>query len=328
MGASGGSRTTMSAAWQLLSGRANPPAILQRLFGPAQDHHMPIQISTNGGHYGHGTGGSSSAHHVTTTPRVLFANTMLDAPEDWFVDLYDENVPGSSSQRNAAGGSGTVPTAHSRWIEESRVLDGDSLHDCVALLKPHIIPHLEKLRDEELAQRKEKRKDKAKAAQDKKDSDATADEGNKSRGGDGEEAHRQQQTLSENTSAAAAVANSALAPAVQGSSSSNNSDNRQSSSGGSSRVAEDLQEMDMTIVIEPTQVHEEFAQNIVEGLLRPATAGEPTPVHSNTEPGSDGTRGRLSPEASATSGTFVTLIQYLIIRATSHRVILIRSLIR
>ncbi|XP_028966633.1 E3 ubiquitin-protein ligase HUWE1 [Galendromus occidentalis] len=255
MGASGGSRTTMSAAWQLLSGRANPPAILQRLFGPAQDHHMPIQISTSGSHYGHGSGGgSSSGHHVTTTPRVLFANTMLDAPEDWFVDLYDENVPGSSSQRNAAGGSGTVPAAHTRWIEESRVLDGDSLHDCVALLKPEIISHLEKLRDEELAQRREKRKERAKNAQDKKESEAATDDNDK----------LQQAQLEQLSTASLADS----ATAIQSSSStSNNSDNRQSSGGGSSRHAEDFQDMDMTIVVERTQAHEEFARGFLEGLI-------------------------------------------------------------
>lgn len=276
MGAASGSRTTMSAAWQLLSGRANPPAILQRLFGPAQDHHahMPIEFRTTT------SSNSHQGHHVTTTPRVLFANTMLDAPEDWFVDLYDENVPGCPSQRNTAGGSGTVPTAHSRWIEESRVLDGDSLHDCVALLKPEIIPHLEKLRDEELAQRKETIK--RKAAKDKKDTNSgtSASDSTKVEDRDEEEHRLQQQPLSATASPAGETA----------ATSSSNSD--------TTAMAIDSSR-DMTTVIEPTQVHEEFAQNIVEGLLRPgggitATASNPNDRHDQTSPR----------PAAATSGKF------------------------
>ncbi|CAN7974738.1 unnamed protein product, partial [Ixodes persulcatus] len=61
----------------------------------------------------------------------------------------------------SSGGTGTlanIPTALVRWTEESRVLDGDSMHDCVAGLKPAILEVLEKHRDEELAERREKRR--------------------------------------------------------------------------------------------------------------------------------------------------------------------------
>lgn len=46
-----------------------------------------------------------------------------------------------------------------RRTEESRVLDGDSMHDCVASIKSDIIETLETLRDEEINERKEKRKE-------------------------------------------------------------------------------------------------------------------------------------------------------------------------
>lgn len=58
-------------------------------------------------------------------------------------------------------GSGTlssIPSALVRWTEESRALDGDSVHDCITGLKPGIIEILEKYRDEELTERREKRK--------------------------------------------------------------------------------------------------------------------------------------------------------------------------
>jgi hypothetical protein len=42
----------------------------------------------------------------------------------------------SSSGRAALS---TIPSALVRWNEESRVIDGDSVHDCVTALKPDIL---------------------------------------------------------------------------------------------------------------------------------------------------------------------------------------------
>ena len=118
----------------------NPPVILQRLLGPstAQDF---LQL----------TSGSSSL------PRVIFSSNdfqIIAADEDW-LDLHDSGLVSNSRSSSPLG---SIPTAMLRWTEESRVLDGESMHDCVAALKPGIIEVWEKYRDEEIAERKEKRK--------------------------------------------------------------------------------------------------------------------------------------------------------------------------
>ena len=46
-----------------------------------------------------------------------------------------------------------------RWNDESRVIDGDSMHDCVTSLKPQILEVVEKAREEEVSQRKAKKKE-------------------------------------------------------------------------------------------------------------------------------------------------------------------------
>ena len=78
----------------------------------------------------------------------------------------------------------SVPSALARWTEEARVLDGDSVHDCLTCLKPDIIEDLEKRRDVELAERKEKRKKQAeeeasRKEKNKKEDKNKTDEGDK-----------------------------------------------------------------------------------------------------------------------------------------------------
>merc|ERR1719225_2209989 len=51
-----------------------------------------------------------------------------------------------------------IPSALKRWNEESCVIDGDSMHNCVTALKPTILEVVEKAREEEVAQRKAKKK--------------------------------------------------------------------------------------------------------------------------------------------------------------------------
>ena len=51
-----------------------------------------------------------------------------------------------------------VPSALNRWTEEARVLDGDSMHDCMTILKPAVITELERLRDVEIGERRDKLK--------------------------------------------------------------------------------------------------------------------------------------------------------------------------
>ena len=50
--------------------------------------------------------------------------------------MTDLDNLGGSSGRAALS---SIPSALVRWNEESRVIDGDSVHDCVTALKPDII---------------------------------------------------------------------------------------------------------------------------------------------------------------------------------------------
>jgi len=85
---------------------------------------------------------------------VDFGYAILDSLESDVNDL--ENTMGGGTGRAALS---TIPSALLvRWNEESRVIDGDSMHDCVTALKPRILEIIEKARDEELAQRKAKKK--------------------------------------------------------------------------------------------------------------------------------------------------------------------------
>lgn len=122
----------------------NPPVILQRLLGTttAQDF---LQL----------TGGVNS----NNAARVIFASNefqIIAADED-LLELH-ESGPYAANGSSSSSALGSIPSAMIRWTEESRVLDGDSMHDCVSSLKNEIIEFFEKLRDEEIAERKEKRK--------------------------------------------------------------------------------------------------------------------------------------------------------------------------
>ena len=46
--------------------------------------------------------------------------------------------------------------ALNRWMTEAIILDADSIHDCIAALKPEILVIVEKQRDVELAERRER----------------------------------------------------------------------------------------------------------------------------------------------------------------------------
>lgn len=63
-----------------------------------------------------------------------------------------------STATSQAGTLSSIPTALTRWTEECKVLDAESMHDCVSVVKVPIVNHLEFLRDEELEERREKRR--------------------------------------------------------------------------------------------------------------------------------------------------------------------------
>ena len=82
------------------------------------------------------------------------------APNEYqlFTNTWNENAQ-IGPDSNDGSMLNSIATAITRWTEESKVLDGDSMHDCVANLRTGIIAHWEKHRDEELNERKEKRKE-------------------------------------------------------------------------------------------------------------------------------------------------------------------------
>merc|ERR1712066_403547 len=75
------------------------------------------------------------------------------------LDSLEDEIPGLEGLGQGGGSAlSTIPNALVRWNEESRVLDGDSLHDCMTVCKPDILEVVEKHRDEEFAERREKKK--------------------------------------------------------------------------------------------------------------------------------------------------------------------------
>ena len=62
-----------------------------------------------------------------------------------FLDSLDGNDLAADGLESGVIGSGgraalsTIPSALVRWSEESRVIDGDSLHDAVTGVKPQIL---------------------------------------------------------------------------------------------------------------------------------------------------------------------------------------------
>ncbi|KAG8199864.1 hypothetical protein JTE90_015857 [Oedothorax gibbosus] len=94
----------------------------------------------------------SSQPSTTTQSRVVFANSdfRILATED----EDQTNNLGSDNSNTLSAVSSTL----NRWAEEARVLDGDSIHDCITVLKPSIIKTLEVLRQDEIIERKEKRR--------------------------------------------------------------------------------------------------------------------------------------------------------------------------
>merc|ERR1712059_81155 len=130
------------------AGAPGTPAILQSLLGHSNRGDF-LQLSTNPG--GINMGG------IRDSTRLLVMDqgfAILDSMEEGGMEGIEGGILGQT------GGSAlsTVPNALVRWTEESRVLDGDSLHDCMTVCKPDVLEIIEKYRDEELAERKEKRK--------------------------------------------------------------------------------------------------------------------------------------------------------------------------
>uniref|UniRef100_A0A803TFG8 HECT-type E3 ubiquitin transferase n=1 Tax=Anolis carolinensis TaxID=28377 RepID=A0A803TFG8_ANOCA len=120
----------------------NPPLILQRLLGPSAAADI-LQLS------------SSLPLQSRGRARLLVGNDdvhIIARSDDELLDDFFHDQSTATSQ------AGNIPTALTRWTEECKVLDAESMHDCVSVVKVPIINHLEALRDEELEERREKRR--------------------------------------------------------------------------------------------------------------------------------------------------------------------------
>ncbi|KAL3853804.1 hypothetical protein ACJMK2_017313, partial [Sinanodonta woodiana] len=148
----------------------NPPVILQRLLGPttaADVLQLTNSLTTQAG-----------PNHT----RVVLSNNdlrIINRPEEDIIEeLFQDTYPEGSGS-TASGVLSSIPTTLSRWTEEAKVLDGDSVHNCIAALKTEILEVLEHHRDDELAERREKRRKAAEeeAAKKKEDDDKARSNG-------------------------------------------------------------------------------------------------------------------------------------------------------
>ena len=120
-----------------LQGNPSAPAILQNFLGSPQDL---IQQGLRRG-----------------TPLLVdFGFAILDQLTEG-TDLPDLDSGGVLGGGGRAALS-SIPSALVRWNEESRVIDGDSVHDCVTACKPEILKVVHQQREEEITDRKAKRR--------------------------------------------------------------------------------------------------------------------------------------------------------------------------
>ncbi|KAK6308449.1 hypothetical protein J4Q44_G00217200 [Coregonus suidteri] len=123
----------------------NPPLILQRLLGPSAAADI-LQLS------------SSLPLQSRGRARLLVGNEDVHIIARSDDELLDDFFHEQSSTGGQAGTLSSIPTALTRWTDECKVLDAESMHDCVAVVKVPILQHLETLRDEELEERRERRR--------------------------------------------------------------------------------------------------------------------------------------------------------------------------
>ncbi|KAK1346260.1 hypothetical protein QTO34_000114 [Cnephaeus nilssonii] len=142
----------------------NPPLILQRLLGPSAAADI-LQLS------------SSLPLQSRGRARLLVGNDdvhIIARSDDELLDdfFHDQSTATSQAGKfsthdktksltllcSSTGTLSSIPTALTRWTEECKVLDAESMHDCVSVVKVPIVNHLEFLRDEELEERREKRR--------------------------------------------------------------------------------------------------------------------------------------------------------------------------
>ena len=151
------------------TGASRAARTLQRQRGPGFRGYIHLNSRGGGGHGGNptapaiiqnflgGGGGGGGIHQDLGLRRGLlvdFGFAILDSLDENGIPDLEGNVL-SSGGRAALN---TIPAALVRWNEESRVIDGDSMHDCVTALKPSMLEVIEKAKEEELSERRAKKK--------------------------------------------------------------------------------------------------------------------------------------------------------------------------
>ncbi|XP_032871929.1 E3 ubiquitin-protein ligase HUWE1-like, partial [Amblyraja radiata] len=144
----------------------NPPLILQRLLGPSAAADI-LQLS------------SSLPLQSRGRARLLVGNDDVHIIARSDDDLLDDFFHDQTATTSQAGTLSSIPTALTRWTEECKVLDAESMHDCVAVVKVPVIQHLESLRDEELEERREKRRKQLAEEEARRDEKAKEEKENK-----------------------------------------------------------------------------------------------------------------------------------------------------
>uniref|UniRef100_A0A4W4G0E8 E3 ubiquitin-protein ligase HUWE1 n=1 Tax=Electrophorus electricus TaxID=8005 RepID=A0A4W4G0E8_ELEEL len=146
----------------------NPPLILQRLLGPSAAADI-LQLS------------SSLPLQSRGRARLLVGNEDVHIIARSDDELLDDFFHEQSSTAGQAGTLSSIPTALTRWTDECKVLDAESMHDCVAVVKVPILQHLESLRDEELEERREKRRRQLAEEEEAKQNERSTSAGEESR---------------------------------------------------------------------------------------------------------------------------------------------------
>ncbi|KAI1892343.1 hypothetical protein AGOR_G00132390 [Albula goreensis] len=142
----------------------NPPLILQRLLGPSAAADI-LQLS------------SSLPLQSRGRARLLVGNEDVHIIARSDDELLDDFFQEQSTTGGQAGTLSSIPTALTRWTDECKVLDAESMHDCVAVVKVPILQHLESLRDEELEERREKRRRQLVEEEETKQNEKSSDRG-------------------------------------------------------------------------------------------------------------------------------------------------------
>lgn len=135
-----GAPGTGNSQWHGGAASRHPPqTILQQLLGP-----------------------NTVQEVMTLTNQIVGPGRLFVADfQNWLAtedELYPEAADPHAISSSHAGALATIPLVMARWTEESRILDGGTLHDCLANIKQGIVETLERFKDEENLDRQEKRK--------------------------------------------------------------------------------------------------------------------------------------------------------------------------